>query len=265
MRVCLLPSHWLVVVYQNGVFVTFTLIGGGILMVCLLPSHWLAVVYWDCVCYLHTDLWWYIEGVYVTFTLTGGGILRLCLLPSHWLVVVYCGWTSRVFAVCYLHIDWRWYFEGEHIEALFFVTFTLTGGGILKVVCHTDTDSWWYIEGVFVTLTLTGGGILRMVCHFQTDWQWYIECGMSPSHSLVVLYWGRGFVRADEDLGGLPDRESRYQFFYWQYFSIQALDFESLWQFLFCGSTIATSVSFYIIKLTDWLQCHSMWLACQCS
>ena len=43
--------------------------------------------------------------------------------------------------------------------------------------------------------------------------------------------------------------------FNWEYhISIQALDFESLWQFLFCGSTIATSVSF-----------PSMWLACQCS
>ena len=33
--------------------------------------------------------------------------------------------------------------------------------------------------------------------------------------------------------------------------SIQALDFESLWQLLYCRSTTATWVSFYIIKLTD--------------
>ena len=43
-----------------------------------------------------------------------------------------------------------------------FVTFTLTGGGILRVVCHLHTDWSWYIEGVFVTFTLTGRGILRV-------------------------------------------------------------------------------------------------------
>ena len=68
--------------------------------------------------------------------------------------------------------------------------------------------------------------------------------------------------RAGEDLSGLPDQESRYQvIFYWQYISIQALDFESLWQFLFHGSTIATSVSFYIIKLTDFSVVACDWLA----
>ena len=68
--------------------------------------------------------------------------------------------------------------------------------------------------------------------------------------------------RAGEDLSGLPDQESRYQvIFYWQYISIQAFDFESLWQFLFHGSTIATSVSFYIIKLTDFSVVACDWLA----
>ena len=43
--------------------------------------------------------------------------------------------------------------------------------------------------------------------------------------------------------------------------SIQALDFESLWQFLFCGSTIATSVSIYIIKPTDFSVIACDWLA----
>ena len=43
--------------------------------------------------------------------------------------------------------------------------------------------------------------------------------------------------------------------------SIQALGFESLWQFLFCGSTIATSVSFYIIKPTDFIVVACDWLA----
>ena len=48
--------------------------------------------------------------------------------------------------------------------------------------------------------------------------------------------------------------------FYWQYhISIQALDFESLWQF--CGSPIATSVSFYIIKPTDFSDVACDWLA----
>ena len=52
-----------------------------------------------------------------------------------------------------------------------------------------------------------------------------------------------------------PTRQGVIIFFNWQYhISIQALDFESLWQFLFCGSTITTSVSF-----------PSMRLACQCS
>ena len=70
-----------------------------------------------------------------------------------------------------------------------------------------------------------------------------------------------------EDLSGLPDWASCYQFvfvfcfFYWQYISIQALDFESLWQFLFCGSTIATSVSFYIIKPTDFSVVACDWYA----
>ena len=68
--------------------------------------------------------------------------------------------------------------------------------------------------------------------------------------------------QAGEDLSGLPDQESRYQvIFYWQYISIQALDFESLWQFLFHGSTIATSVSFYIIKPTDFSVVACDWLA----
>ena len=50
--------------------------------------------------------------------------------------------------------------------------------------------------------------------------------------------------------------------FYWLYYiSVQALDFESLWQFLFCGSTIATSVSFYVIKLTDFSVLACDWLA----
>ena len=68
--------------------------------------------------------------------------------------------------------------------------------------------------------------------------------------------------RAGEDLSDLPDRASRYHCFYWQYhISIQALDFESLWQFLFCGFTIATSVSFYIIKPTDFSVVACDWLA----
>ena len=71
--------------------------------------------------------------------------------------------------------------------------------------------------------------------------------------------------RAGEDLSGLPDPASRYHFFYFFYrqyhISIQAPDFESLWQFLFCGSTIATSVSFHIIKLTDFSVVACDWLA----
>ena len=39
------------------------------------------------------------------------------------------------------------------------------------------------------------------------------------------------------------------------------LDFESLWQFLFCGSTITTSVSYYIIKPTDLSVVACDWLA----
>ena len=58
--------------------------------------------------------------------------------------------------VCYLHTDRWWYIEGV------FVTFKLTGNGILRVVCYLHTDRWWYFEGVFVTFTLTGGGILRV-------------------------------------------------------------------------------------------------------
>ena len=54
----------------------------------------------------------------------------------------------------------------------------------------------------------------------------------------------------------------RFSFFYWQYhISIQALVFKSLWQFLFCGSTITTSVSFYIIKPTDFNVIACDWLA----
>ena len=45
------------------------------------------------------------------------------------------------------------------------------------------------------------------------------------------------------------------------YISIQAPDFMSLWQFLFCSSTIATSVSFHIIKLTDFSVVACDWLA----
>ena len=76
--------------------------------------------------------------------------------------------------------------------------------------------------------------------------------------------------RAGKNLSGLPDRASRYQFcfisfficFYWQYhISIQALDFESRLQFLFCGSTIATSVSFYIIKPSNFSVVACDWLA----
>ena len=49
---------------------------------------------------------------------------------------------------------------------------------------------------------------------------------------------------------------------YWQYhISIQALDFESLWQFLFCGSAIVISVSFHIIKPTDFSVVACDWLA----
>ena len=75
--------------------------------------------------------------------------------------------------------------------------------------------------------------------------------------------------RAGADLSGLPDRESRYFFLIFILFfidsiiiiSIQALGFESLGQFLFCGSTIATSVSFYIMKLTDFSVVACDWLA----
>ena len=68
--------------------------------------------------------------------------------------------------------------------------------------------------------------------------------------------------QAGEDLSGLPDRARRYKFFYWQYhISIQVLDFESLWQFLFCGSAIATLVSFYIIKPTGFSVIACDWLA----
>ena len=73
--------------------------------------------------------------------------------------------------------------------------------------------------------------------------------------------------RAGEDLSGLPDRASCYQgffnsFFYWQYhISVQALDYKSLWQFLFYSFTIAKSVSFYIIKLTDFSVVACEWLA----
>ena len=55
---------------------------------------------------------------------------------------------------------------------------------------------------------------------------------------------------------------SFFKSFYWQYhISIQALGFESLWQFLFCGSTIATSVSLYIIKPTDFRVVACDWFA----
>ena len=70
---------------------------------------------------------------------------------------------------------------------------------------------------------------------------------------------------AGADLSGLPDQESRYQFLFFidsiVFISIQALDFESLWQFLFCGSTVATSVSLYIIKPTDFSIVACDWLA----
>ena len=54
---------------------------------------------------------------------------------------------------------------------------------------------------------------------------------------------GNLLVQAREDLSGLPDWASCYQFkqkiFYWQYhISVQALDFESLWEFLFCRKFI---------------------------
>ena len=46
------------------------------------------------------------------------------------------------------------------------------------------------------------------------------------------------------------------------YISIQAPDFVSLWQFLFSGSTIATSVSFHIIiKPTNFSVVACDWLA----
>ena len=70
--------------------------------------------------------------------------------------------------------------------------------------------------------------------------------------------------RAGEDLSGLPDRASCDQFFKFfidYHISIQALDFESLWQFLFCGSTIAASISFYIVKPTDISVIACDWLA----
>ena len=67
--------------------------------------------------------------------------------------------------------------------------------------------------------------------------------------------------RAGEDLSGLPDRASCYYFIDVSYISIQAPDFVSLWQFLFCGSTMATSVSFHIIKPTDFSVVACDWLA----
>ena len=61
--------------------------------------------------------------------------------------------------------------------------------------------------------------------------------------------------RAGEDFSGLPGQASCISFYFILltvlYISIQAPDFVSLWQFLFCGFTVATSVSFHIIKLTD--------------
>ena len=96
-----------------------------------------------------------------------------------------------------------------------------------------------------------------MVCNFQ----WLHLQGMTI-RTAQLPGAGNLLRRAGEDLSGLPDQARHYHFFYWQYhISIQALDFESLWQFLFCSSAIATSVSFYIIKPTDFSVVACDWLA----
>ena len=61
---------------------------------------------------------------------------------------------------------------------------------------------------------------------------------------------------------GLPDEESHYQFFYWQH--ISSIRF---WVTVtvFLSRFHNRNISFLLHHQTDWLQCRSMWLACQCS
>ena len=248
-------------------------------MVCLLPSHWLVVVYWWCVCYLHTDWRWYIEIVFVTFTLTCGGILRVCMLPSHWLAVVYWG------CVCYLHTDLWWYIVGELVESLLFVTFTLTGDGILRVntsrLCSLSSSHWQVVVywRWFVTLTLIRGGILR-------------AC-LLPWHWLVVVYWG-WFVTFRLTGSGTSSVVCHLHIHWWCYIEVEALfgwmkisvacptgkvviSFFLLTVFFNSSIRFWVTVTGFVLRFhncnisfllhhqTDWLQCRSMWLACQCS
>ena len=70
--------------------------------------------------------------------------------------------------------------------------------------------------------------------------------------------------RAGEDLSGLPNQARHYHFVFLlkvSYFNSSTRFWVTMWQFLFCGSAIATSVSFYIIKPTDFSVVACDWLA----
>ena len=100
---------------------------------------------------------------------------------------------------------------------------------------------------------------IKVLVRFPTSQRIYLYSPKSRSHQGMTIRtaWlpgaGNLLSRAGEDLSGLPDQASHYQVFYFflLFFidniiiiSIQALDFESLWQLLYCRSTTATWVSF---------------------
>ena len=74
--------------------------------------------------------------------------------------------------------------------------------------------------------------------------------------------------RGGEDLSGLPGRAGCYQFFNFilltvSYILIHAPDFVSLWVFVLQFHN--RNIRFLLYHQTNWLQCRSMWLVCQCS
>ena len=78
---------------------------------------------------------------------------------------------------------------------------------------------------------------------------------------------GNLLSRAGEDLSGLPGWASCYQFLY---FLLTVSYFNSSIRFLVTVTVFVLrihkcNISFLLHHQTNRLQCHSMWLACQCS
>ena len=160
--------------------------------------------------------------------------------------MVFWGWTHRGFVLCHLHTDRWWYTEGGLSHWHWFVVV------YWGRVCYLDTDLWWYIED----------GLSLLDWLAVVHWVWYVTftfTGGVITYIEVEALFGRMKISV-----ACPTGKVVISFFLLTVFFNSSIRF---WVTVtgFVLRFHNCNISFLLHHQTDWLQCRSMWLACQCS